>query len=447
MSLRLKYYFQTIRELDIGNQFFLYGIFFLPSVSLIGILLLFIALIISFRISKNNFINDRWNYPFIISIGLIIFGTLNITFLNTPYSYENFNTQIIWFNLLKWLTLIICFIGFQNFLGTNTQRTLFAKFLIAGTIPVIVSCILQKLFWDEGPYQILNGLIIWFQKPLYISGGVSGLFSNVNYTGIWIGLSLPYCAVLSRLEKNKLNKFILFILVALFSYFILETNSRNAYLSLIIGLTFLMSLRYSIIFIFFQISSIILLKFVEISGINFFGTNFSLPITRTIADILSSNINPQDSRFVIFKEALLLVKDRPFFGWGASTFNFNFMNNNLNNLDILKENPYHTHNMPLELAYNFGIPLALIVVSTCIMLLVISIKKLKKSKLNKDEFLIGKAWIISILIIIITHLNDITFYEDRVGLLISILFAGLRCFLKDNKSSSFRLKAKSVSNL
>ena len=110
-------------------------------------------------------------------------------------------------------------------------------------------------------------------------------------------------------------------------------------------------------------------------------------------------------------------------------------NNNLNNLDILEVNPFHTHNLPLELAYNFGIPLALIVVTTSLILLLLSIKKLFKYKFNKEEFLINKAWIISILIIMISHLFDVTFYEERIGTIICVFFSGLRCILKDKKLS------------
>tara|TARA_A100001388_G_scaffold277253_1_gene267629 strand:+ start:1516 stop:2844 length:1329 start_codon:yes stop_codon:yes gene_type:complete len=440
MYLRLKSYFQTIRKLDIGNQLFLYGIFFLPSTSLIGFLLLLFSLIISFKRSKNSFLKDPWHIPLIISIGLIIFSTINIIFLNNPYSFENLDSKIIWVNLLKWIVLIISFVGFQNFLECNKQRKLFAQFLISGTIPLIFSCFLQKFFLDQGPYQILNGLIIWFQKPLHITGGVSGLFSNVNYTGIWLGLTLPFCISLSRTGKNKTDKLILLILIILFSYFIFETTSRNAYLGLMLSFIFLINFRYSIIFLIFQFSIFISTKFLNLREFNFFGINFNLPIISTIADLSSSSIDPDDSRLIIFKEAFFLVKERPFFGWGVSTFNFNFMKNNLNELDILKENPNHTHNMPLELAYNFGIPLAIILVTLTIVLLLISIKKLNRYKFNKEEFLLSKAWILSTLIIITTHLNDVTFYEDRIGILISILFAGLRGFIKDNKLSYFVLK-------
>ena len=176
----------------------------------------------------------------------------------------------------------------------------------------------------------------------------------------------------------------------------------------------------------------IFLNFFNLSDGKLFGLS-NIQLNKTIYTFLSSLVNPENSRYIIFKEALSLIKDRPFWGWGASTFNFTFTSKNLNNADILNQNPYHTHNMPLELAYNFGIPLALIIISTISILLLISIRKLYKYKFNREEFLANKAWIISSLIVVITHLSDVTFYEDRIGIIICILFSGLRCFIKENK--------------
>ena len=64
-----------------------------------------------------------------------------------------------------------------------------------------------------------------------------------------------------------------------------------------------------------------------------------------------------------------------------------------------------------------------------------SIKKLYKYKFNKEELLINKAWITSILIIMISHFFDVTLYEDRIGIIICIFFSGLRCILKEKKLS------------
>ena len=52
---------------------------------------------------------------------------------------------------------------------------MFSRFLIAGSIPLFISCILQSWFKVYG-VETLNGLIIWFQKPVEENHfGVTGL--------------------------------------------------------------------------------------------------------------------------------------------------------------------------------------------------------------------------------------------------------------------------------
>ena len=95
--------------------------------------------------------------------------------------------------------------GSQIYLKNNKQRELFIKVLIAGSIPIIISCILQYWFKVFGPFETLNGLIVWFQKPLIRNDGISGLFSNQNYTGFWFAMLWPFSIFLFR--RNYTNKF------------------------------------------------------------------------------------------------------------------------------------------------------------------------------------------------------------------------------------------------
>ena len=55
------------------------------------------------------------------------------------------------------------------------------------------------------------------------------------------------------------------------------------------------------------------------------------------------------------------------------------------------------------------------------------------AKDKNSESIINKAWITSLLIIIISHLSDLTYYDGRVSLLIWILLAGLKCILDEEK--------------
>ena len=55
-----------------------------------------------------------------------------------------------------------------------------------------------------------------------------------------------------------------------------------------------------------------------------------------------------------------------------------------------------------------------------------------KYELNQ-EFLLAKTWFIPIIVFLFSHLTDITFYDGKISILISILFAGLKCILNQKK--------------
>ena len=105
---------------------------------------------------KNNhyiLLKDKWNLPLFMSIGIILFSTLNISFIDKPLILSTYNISTIWVNLINWLPLFFYYWGFQNYLITNKQKIIFAKCLVSGTFPVILSIILQKYFNLFGPYK------------------------------------------------------------------------------------------------------------------------------------------------------------------------------------------------------------------------------------------------------------------------------------------------------
>ena len=67
-----------------GQRFFLIGIFFLPSALTVSAIFLLISLMISIKKSNSTIFNIKSNLPIILSIGLIIFSCLNITFIDKP---------------------------------------------------------------------------------------------------------------------------------------------------------------------------------------------------------------------------------------------------------------------------------------------------------------------------------------------------------------------------
>ena len=68
------------------------------------------------------------------------------------------------------------------YLNSNQKKRDCIVLFIAGTIPLIFSGFGQYFFNWYGPLSLLNGLIIWYQRPLGPgSTAMTGFFNNPNY--------------------------------------------------------------------------------------------------------------------------------------------------------------------------------------------------------------------------------------------------------------------------
>ena len=422
------------------DNIFLMGFFFLPSIPPLGFLLLLITLILSI-FSKPYFnFEDKWNIPIFLSIGIIIFNTIYVSLINKPDELINLPISIIWLNLFNWIPFLLGFKWFQEYLNTHEKRCIFAKFLVSGTIPVLFSCIMQYLFKWEGSKELFNGLIVWFLKPVKVAGGISGLFSNTNYTGLWLVTTFPLILFLiqNNHQKGQNNKkFLLTLIALLIVFFIFQTNSRNALLGLILSLNIILGVKT----ILFLLLAIIIFSFF----LNYFSlsiTNFE-PLKIIIPEILMSKLNNikidlYSPRILIWSIAISLILSKPFFGWGSGTFSFLYQNENSVNPPLLKISATHSHNLFFELSHNFGLPLSLLLSSTFLLLLFNSFRNINKYRSINKNFLINKYWLASTSVMIFCHFSDITFYDGRISLLFCILLSGTRCILKDYEEKKIR---------
>ena len=155
--------------------------------------------------------------------------------------------------------------------------------------------------------------------------------------------------------------------------------------------------------------------------------NILIPVSLTSQfSIFDFNNFQEYPRIQIYATTLDLISNHPFLGWGSSTFS---------SLYQLKSNGtshQHSHNIFLELAFNFGIPLAIFMFVFLIKLLSDSFRLIFKEYKHKKLYA-EKAWLVSSFIIIICQLNDITYFDGKIGLLIWILLTGLKCILNENE--------------
>lgn len=413
-----------------GEIFFLLGTFFLVSALPISGFFFMLALIISLSNTKSKPLHDKWNYPLFLSIGIIIFSTLNSSIFNPPAEIANIGKLNLWVSTLNWIPLFIIFWAFQLYLKTNKQRILFAKFLVSGSIPLIFSCILQYWFKVFGPLEILNGSIVWFQKPLIDNDGISGLFSNQNYTGFWFAMLWPFSIFLIRQTSNRINKSFLITISFFILYFGILTNSRNSFLGFAISIPILFGIKN--FFILFFITILFLTLYFSL--ISYFPIDQSklisfIPVA-LIEKITTFNFNNilDIPRFEIWDKALRLIGKRPILGWGGSTFAV---------LYILRGGIYkiqHTHNIPLELSYNYGIPVSVILFGFTILLIYKGWRYASTNKINKIS--LTMHWLTSVTIVYFLQINDITYFDGKISLVMWILLSGLKCIVDEQKIQS-----------
>ena len=427
------------KNLKIGERSFLAGVFFLPSALPISLIFLLVSITISICFNKVSFFRDKYNQILFACSGLMIFSCINST-LNLS-EITNQTASNIFLGLANWLPLFILFYSSQIYLDNSEKRKIFSKVFICGSMPLIISCILQSIFKIYGPFETLNGLIVWFQEPISFNSGVTGLFSNQNYTGLWLSIVLVFLIYEIKSSTRDLQiKFIPIILIALTSYFLILTDSRNAFLGMLIGIFFFIKRKFLLLIpllisIFLVLKRVILNNLVQSFGLfdNLANENLSKKLfTFDLANFLNY------PRIEIYGFASKFILESPLLGWGPSTFH-NLIKNDWikNNTGFYKpgilEFPIyqHTHNMAFELAYNFGIPLAIIM---CLFIFKIlrnaTFTIYKKSKKN-TEFLIDKTWFVSVIIIIVSHINDVTYYDGKISILVWILIAGLKSIIEE----------------
>jgi len=411
---------------NIGQKLFYLGLFFLPTAPSIGALILFLSLFLS----KNNnpifFIREKSNLVFILISFLMILSCIYNTFDNTNFVQKDIRS-LSWISLINWIPFFWCYWGFQPYLQNDKQKKMVAKILVIGTIPMIISGLLQSFFDVTGPFEIFNGLIIWYQRPLSITDGLTGPFNNPNYAGSWLAIVWPFAIYLFISNKKISKKLCTTIICLLFIVCLLLTNSRNSWIGMFITIQIMFGFETILLVIPLLVLSIFLLTFL-ISVI-------PISIRDTLTNLLPINILnnfPDNSvslteaypRLGIWKFSIDNILERPLFGWGGGSFPIVYETSKNNWIG-------HPHNIIFEIAFNYGLLTALLICSKIFK----SLYKFYKSIANYDQMKIirgkknlifEKAWFASILFLTYSHLFDMHYFDLRISIVSWILLSGLR---------------------
>jgi len=423
----------NIREIHfkLPEKIFLLGIFLLASTMSIGIILILIASIISIYENKENIFKDKWSKILIFSAILMIISCLYQTYDYAGKDLLGWDISLTWLGLLNWIPFFFLFFSTKTFLKTPNQRFKVAIFLLSGSIPVLITGFGQYFLNWEGPLSFLNGLVVWYLKPIEPHLGLSGLFSNQNYAGTWLSIIWPFSLGLLFINKNiSCKKYISILLLFLFTLAIILTTSRNALFGIFITIPFISGIRsfLFILIIIFFLSILLIFK-------------SSLPFAEELLGFLI-NIFPEQfinkfnkfdfinlleyRRINLWNNALRIIAQKPLFGLGAAFF------------PILYEFYYqpklyteqHTHNLFIELSASYGILVSLTILIFILSLIYLSFKKLRNSEIKEKDLLIDRSWLASTFVLLISQMNDITYYDGRISVIFWILLSGLRNIIK-----------------
>ena len=415
----------------------------LPTAPLISYIFLIFSLIKSSNNNLLNYFKDKWNRIFIfISICMIVSSIL-VPFNGIQFYKDTWDLKLTWIGLFNWIPFFWVFWGFQPYLNDPKNRKYLINFLISGSIPVILTGFMQTYFNLNGPFQIFNGLIIWYLKPIKYIGGLTGPFNNPNYAGEWLAIVWPFILGSLLIKKNfNVKKVIIFIISLIFVWALILTNSRNAWLGMLISIPIVKGANsfmwlipiISLVIIFFIGWGSISLTFQKVI-IDFLDTILPINIMSNFPNI-SQNLFENYPRFDIWISSIDLIRINPLIGWGGGSFPIIY--------EQLKGKWFgHPHNIFLELTISYGIISALTLCITIIFLLFKSYKAinyLKKFKSLSKNSIYNYAWLSSSLFICYSHLFDIQYFDLRISIITWILFSGLRSLIAESKNLKLEIK-------
>ena len=407
------------------NNIFFIGLFLLPSAFTLGSGILLICVIYGIYIGKGYF-KDKLNIIFFIAGILLIISAFIHSNFNDYISNYTLNHSLSWIGLANWIPFFLCFWGFQPFLDCQTKRRRTAFALLAGTLPVIVTGIGQSFFNWNGPMETLNGLIIWYQRPIEGISGITGLFNNPNYTGLWLNLILPFClAETINSRSNKLDRVITFLFSFSFILCTILTNSRAAWICILLGIVVMFG-RKGLKLI---LPLIILISMILSSTIYpIFGNRIQFFLRSIIPNNIWMEFTDfQISRLDIWNTAIKKIINFPIFGTGGGSFPDIYMSET----GMWKG---HAHNLTLELFLSYGIPAGIIILLPIMYLFIFSTKTIFFNKFIKTS-IFEKAWVISIMLFLFSQLVDIQYFDGRISITFWILLAGAKNIIEEDKLS------------
>tara|TARA_B100001248_G_scaffold250416_1_gene224471 strand:- start:271 stop:798 length:528 start_codon:yes stop_codon:yes gene_type:complete len=142
-------------------------------------------------------------------------------------------------------------------------------------------------------------------------------------------------------------------------------------------------------------------------------------------------------RIDIWSKTLTLISKNLFFGYGAGSFSniYESLSGLINEYGTFG-GIQHTHNIFLEITFNHGILVTILILYPIISIFISACKKLLIYGREEYFSFMEKAWIISFASFLLIHMFDITYFDGRISLLCWILLSGLCSMTKNIEEKS-----------
>ncbi|MEA2016064.1 MAG: O-antigen ligase family protein, partial [Actinomycetota bacterium] len=223
-----------------------------------------------------------------------------------------------------------------------------------------------------------------------------------NWISNYLAMFFPVAFTYFLLEKTKKNKMVYFLLLSILYTTLMICQSRGIWISisLTIILAFYIIIKFKLIKIFKENKKWLVLLLVTFLIITIIYSTDN-PLNKsaiTVPQRALSTFDEQDpsinTRLLIWKTALEMIKDRPIFGLGVGTFKMNYL---IYQADFLKNNPYYiqysgkareAHNEYLQMWAEIGIIGLGIFIGVILMFYSLMIDYLKRNDSDKEKIIV-----------------------------------------------------------
>lgn len=371
--------------------------------------LLLLAVIVLFYLIK-SFSSHSGIKTFISEIRDFVtnFLSLSMTFLflvmAVSWSYS-LDKSLSLNESVRFLSYIVLFYMIKyNFKERKDIRTLMLLSIISALFINLI-CLYQ--------YITKTGLM-----KVYGVWRVTSTIGNPNSVGAFIIILFFPIFLISLKEKKLKSKIALLILDLLMLFGLFSSGSRNALLGLIIGI-FILALIYN--YKIMYCSVILIVMFI-----------FSSTFRQRVIDI--ANISQDESRLVLWKTALYMIKDHFWLGVGNGNFVTYYDTYRKKHLELQYSNYTHfpSHNSYLKIESELGVLGGISFISMLVSALFYVIQTVKNCQ---DELIKSfyTGFIASMAVFYFMNISDNFFFVPKVALFFWILLASSQACLYNIK--------------